>query len=86
MQQFKVGINQNFKVIIKLIVLKVLFSSAANFNQDIYYTDIKKVYFYRFINQPVYIDILESFETEVTQKMICKLRKALHCVKQFYQL
>lgn len=61
---------------------KVLFAIVAYFDLNINQIDEKTVFFYKLINQLVYVNIPKSFESEATQNNIYKLLKAFYELKQ----
>lgn len=65
------------------MVFTTLFALAIFFDLDINQMDVKTAFFYGFINQLIYIEILKGTETKATKNMVCKLLKALYGLKQF---
>ena len=86
LQQFGVDFDQTFAAIVKPIAFRVLFAIAAYYDLDINQIDIKTAFFYRLIDQLIYVEIAKGTETEVNKDIVCKLLKALYGLKQFPQL
>lgn len=64
LQQFEVDFNQTFAAVIKPIAFKVFFTITAFLDLDIDQIDIKTAFFYRLIDQLVYIEMFKDIETK----------------------
>ena len=64
------------------MAFKVLFAVAAYFDLNINQIDIKTTFLYGLIDQLVYVNIPKGSESEVTQRMVYKLLKALYGLKK----
>lgn len=51
-------------------------------NLDINQIDDKTAFFYKLINQLVYVEMPKGTTTNANQKTVCKLHKALYGLKQ----
>lgn len=77
--------GQTFRTVLKPMTFRVLFVMATFYDLDIYQIDIKMAFFYRDINQLLYIILLKSYYKDQEQ-MVCRLNKALYGLKQSHQL
>lgn len=63
------------------MAFKILFAIMVYYDLNIDQMDIKTAFFYRLINQLVYVQILKGFETATNKSMVYKLLKALYGLK-----
>lgn len=68
------------------MAFKVVFIIAAYYNLDINQLDIKTAFFYKLINQLVYVQISKGFETVGNKGMVYKLFKAFYGLKKSFKL
>jgi hypothetical protein len=60
----------------------MLVALAAQLGEKLYYMDAKTAFLNRDLEQEVYISIPHSFKILGKEHMVCKLLKALYCLKQ----
>lgn len=68
------------------MAFKILFTIAIYYNLNINQINMKMGFFYRLINQLVYIQILKNYETIANKGIVFKLLKAFYGVKQALKL
>lgn len=71
-QQFEVDFNQTFAAVVKSMAFKIFFEIAAFFDLHIDQINIQIAFFYKFINQFIYIVMFKSTKTKTNQEMVYK--------------
>ena len=82
LQQFGVDFDQTFAAVVKPMAFRALFAIAAYYNLNIDQMDVKAAFLYGLIDQLIYVEIPKRSKTEANKNMVCRLLKALYCLKQ----
>lgn len=85
LQQFGLDFDQMFADVVKPITFQVLFAITAFYDLNIDQMHVKIVFFWRDINQMLYVELLKSYYKDQEQ-IVCKLNKALYGLKQSLRL
>lgn len=64
------------------MAFRVLFAIAAYYNLNIDQMDVKTAFLYGMIDQLVYVQNPKGSKNSINKGMVCKLLKALYCLKQ----
>lgn len=85
LQQFGLDFDQMFADVVKPIAFQVLFAITAFYDLNIDQMHVKIAFFWRDINQILYVELLKGYYKDQEQ-IVRKLNKALYGLKQSLRL
>lgn len=82
-QRYEIDFNEIFVVVIKFIIYKIFFVMIVFNDWDIEQINIKTIFFYKNLNEIVYIEIFIEF---AKFDIICKFNKVFYNLKQILKV
>ncbi|PRQ27705.1 putative linoleate 9S-lipoxygenase [Rosa chinensis] len=81
-QKYSVDYDETFAPVAKINTIQVLLSLAANLDWPLQQFDVKNAFLHGDLNEEVYMDLPPGYGTSTGVKVVCRLRKSLHGLKQ----
>ena len=81
-QVYGVDFHEVFAPVVRRCILRVLFSTAVNFDLKIDHLDVKTAFLYGDLSEDVYMSQPEGFSQKDSNGKVCKLKKAMYGLKQ----
>ncbi|KAJ1525562.1 hypothetical protein ONE63_010366 [Megalurothrips usitatus] len=81
-QMYGVDYHETFAPVVRRTALRILFSTAVNFNLHIDHLDVKNAFLYGDLSEDVFVCQPEGFTEQQSHGKVCKLQKAMYGLKQ----
>ena len=81
-QTYGVDYQDTFAPVAKMNIVRVLLSLSANCQWSLQQFDVKNAFLHGDLEEEVYMETPPGFSTDFRINSVCKLKKALHGLKQ----
>jgi transposase InsO family protein len=81
-QKKGVDFDEIFAPVVKMTSIRTVLSMAANMNLEIEQLDVKTAFLHGELEEEIYMQQPEGFETKGKENLVCRLRKSLYGLKQ----
>jgi Reverse transcriptase (RNA-dependent DNA polymerase) len=81
-QTYGINYQETFALVVKMNIVRILFSLAVNQNWILYQLDVKNLFLPGVLEEEVYMLIPPGHKEESNPNLVCKLKKLIFCLKQ----
>ncbi|KAM7461058.1 hypothetical protein LguiA_029179 [Lonicera macranthoides] len=81
-QTYGIDYLQTFAPVVKMNMVRVLLSLAANTGWKLQQFDVKNAFLHGHLEEEIYMEVPPGFNFTIEERVVCRLKKALYGLKQ----